>query len=1263
MDVYRWRADATKDETGHWIYLRDLGTGAVWSAAHQPVRAPASSYRVTFAPDQVVFDRVDGSMETRTEVVVVPRERAEIRRVTLCNRSRITREIEITSYGEVVLTDPGADRAHPAFQNLFVETEWLPELGAVLASRRPRSAVEKRPWCAQVFAAEEGLVGAVSCETDRARFVGRGRTPHAPAALDEGVELSCTAGAVLDPIASLRARMRLEPGRSTTIAFTTIVADSRDEVLQAVDRYRDIETAHRAQSLMGTQAQLELRNMDISPATAALYQDLAGTLIYPRESLRAPRSERLANRRGQSALWALGLSGDWPIVLGTINDVVGLPSVRQLLSAHQYWRSKGVRCDLVILNAKAPSYIQDLQDQITTMVVSSSEGGVIETPGGVFVRRADVLADDDVALLRAMAAIHIVCDGVGLGEIVGALDGQRGPSAGWGEPVPRAVRRAAPAADERAAQGNGYGALTDAHDYAIAVRGAHLPPAPWANVVANPNAGFCVTERGGGFTWVENSFFYRLTPWFNDPVSDPAGEVLYLQDARSGSAWTPTPAPHPAISDAAPAAYRVVHAPGRTTFHHEHGDITTELEMAVPLADPVKITHLRIANTGDSVRELVVTSFVEWVLGTDRITTRHHLHTSRDEATGALFAQNFFAEEFASRVAFSWISEPVTSATALRAAFIGRNGDLAFPAGLATADLDDVVVGAGDDPCAALRCAISIPPGETRELVVLLGAAASADEARAIIARNGAPARAADAARQAVAAWDARLSTIRVRTPNAAFDALVNRWTLYQALSCRMWARSALYQSSGAYGFRDQLQDGMAFVYTEPDVTRAHLIRSAGRQFLEGDVQHWWHEPSGRGVRTRFSDDLVWLPFTADHYVRVTGDTGVWDEQAPYLEMRLLEPHEHEIYEQPHRSDRRGSLYEHCVSALRKACTAGVHHLPLIGIGDWNDGMSRVGIEGRGESVWLAWFLVATLRRFAAHADARGDADTAAWCREGATRYAAAVERSAWDGAWYRRAYFDDGTPLGSATSDEAQIDAIAQSWSVLSGAGDPARARTAMQSLNERLVREDDRLILLLTPPFDTTPHDPGYIKGYLPGVRENGAQYTHAALWTVLATVGLRDGGRAFHLYDLLNPFTHARTTAEADTYKVEPYVVAADVYTAPGHVGRGGWTWYTGSASWSYRVALEGILGFEKRGDRLRLSPCIPSEWDEVSIDYRFGRTTYAINVTNPDGVTSGVREVEVDGAVVTGDEIALRDDGAEHVVRVTMGQANVAVASRN
>ncbi|MDB4908213.1 MAG: hypothetical protein JWO05_2997 [Gemmatimonadetes bacterium] len=1258
IDVLRWRADGTRDDTGQWIYIKDLTAGTVWSAGYQPVRAEGSSYQVTFATDRVVYSRRDGAVETRTEVVVIASEQAEVRRVTLVNRSSVAREIELTSYGEVVLTSPDADRAHQSFQKLFIETEWV-KGNTLLASRRPRASTEARAWCAHVVATGAERVGDVGCETDRARFIGRGRTSRAPHALDDGVELSGTVGAVLDPIVALRVKVRIEAGRSAIVAFTTAVAPTRAAAIELGDRYCDVASAERAMRIARTEAEVELRDLDVAAEDVALYQELAGALLFPHEALRAPEAERALVKRAQSDLWSQGISGDLPIVLATIRTPAGIPSIRQLLLAHRYWRTKGIRSDLVILNAKPHSYAQELHDQLVAMAMASSEGAALEQPGGVFIRRADVISPEDIAQLRAVARVHIICDGVGLGGIVAANiqdfeehtaqrpAAPRAPST----PALTSIARGTPAAES--VHANGYGSLTAKNDYSIAVAGGRVPPAPWANVIANPVAGFCVTERGGGFAWAENSYFFRLTPWFNDPVSDPAGEVLYLQDVATGSTWTPTPGPAAAVGDARDApGYDVTHAPGITTFAHERDGIATLLSMAVPPSDPVKITTLRITNTGTVERTLSLTSYVEWALGADREQTRHHLHTRHDDATGAILAQNFYGADFGGHVGFSWISEPVESFTARRDHFIGRNGDLIAPAALGPEPLSGEA-GAGFDPCAALRTSITLAPGEVREVVVLLGAAVGDDAVRRLIGLHGAPAQASASIASATNAWDARLSVITARTPDAEFDALFNRWSLYQALSCRMWGRSALYQSGGAYGFRDQLQDTMAFVHAEPSIAREHILRAASRQFREGDVQHWWHEPSGRGVRTRFSDDLAWLPYVAEHYVNISGDTAIWDEVVPFLEMRVLSPGEQETYDQPRVSEEKGTLYQHCVRALEHACTVGAHGLPLMGAGDWNDGMNRVGVDGKGESVWLAWFLCATLRRFAEHAEARRDVETATRCRERADAYVAAIEGTSWDGKWYRRAYFDDGAPLGSASSEECQIDALAQSWSVLSGAGDPARSRQAMASVNERLILDDARILMLLTPPFDKTTHDPGYIKGYLPGVRENGAQYTHAALWTALATIRLGDGDRAGELVSMLNPFSHSRTAEDVERYKVEPYVIAADVYAVAGQEGRGGWTWYTGSASWSYRVALEGVLGFDKRGDRLRLDPCIPRAWKEFSIDYRVGKSVYAIAVKNPAGVSRGVREVLVDGVAAADGSIALVDDGKRREVIVTLG----------
>jgi cyclic beta-1,2-glucan synthetase len=1305
LAVTRWRADGTRDDTGQFCYVRDVASGKVWSAAHQPVCAPADYYRVLFATDRVTTTRVDAGIETRTEIAVVTGDAAEVRRVTVTNQGDAARDIELTSYGEIVLGSPDADRAHPAFANLFVETEWHEWCSAVTATRRPRSSTEQPLWLVHVVDSGRERVGPVSCETDRAQFIGRGRSRRNPLALDRDGPLSGTTGAVLDPVFALRTRIHLEPGQCETVAFTTIVATSRERAFELADRYHHPHAAQRALDMAWTGAQIELRELNITPAETAVYQELAGHLLYADPAVRVPADEISRNQGSQPLLWAIGVSGDWPILLATVETSDGLPTVRQLLAAHHYWRRRGLRVDLVILNASPTSYLADLNDKITELVLGSSETGEMDRPGGIFVRRRELLDEATLLMLRGTARVNIECDGRAIGKILTALTAPVDEDdAGDDEYVvasrllpPRSAGRATPAAvrifrrirevitddglpeetdtpphadasagtpgemshsfaqssaelaialDARPplAADNGFGGLTESGAYEIRLRDGRLPPAAWANVIATPNVGFLVTERGGGCTWVENSQFFRLTPWQNDPVSDPPSEMIYLRDDESGEIWSATAAP---VAHNTP--YYVRHDAGITTCEHEHVGIATHLSLGVTEQETVKLSVLRITNGSTSRRRISVTSYLEWTLGVLREHTQHQVHTSFAPEQGAVLARNTFDPTFAEWVAFSSVSAPVTSYTADRREFLGRNGTLEDPAGMRAESLGGAT-GPSLDPCAALRCVLELAPGETREIVVSLGAARSDAAARELAARYRDVALGKSELTKSVAAWNRRLSVVRVKTPDPLFDTLVNRWSLYQALACRMWARTALYQSSGAYGFRDQLQDVMAFVYAEPGVAREHILRAASRQFVEGDVQHWWHEPSGRGVRTRFSDDLVWLPYVVHQYVAVTGDTGILDEQVPFLTMRVLAPHEEEVYDLPQVTEERATVYEHCLRALRKASTSGAHALPLMGTGDWNDGMNRVGVEGRGESVWLAWFLISTLRSFAEHVEARGEAAAASELRAHADGYSAAAEVNAWDGEWYRRAYFDDGTPLGSASSDECKIDSIAQSWSIISGAGHADRRVIAMASARKHLVDEDARLIRLLTPAFDKTPHDPGYIKGYLPGVRENGAQYTHAALWAVLATALEGDGDRAFALYQMINPFTHARTADEVETYKVEPYVVAADVYTAQGHLGRGGWTWYTGSASWMYRVGLEAILGFTKRGNSLTIKPRVPQAWPEISIEYRFGTSVYAITVADPHLVGVNGAVIQIDGKPAPGDAIALVDDGARREVTV-------------
>ncbi len=1261
-DVMRWRADGTTDATGQFCYVKDLTAGRAWSAGHQPTCAPADSYRALLATDRVTIHRADGRIETRTEIAVVPEDAAEVRRVTVTNNGPEPREVELTSYGEVVLAPHDADRAHPAFSSLFVQTEWHEWCTALTAVRRPRAAGETPLWCVHVVDDCKERRGPVSWETDRARFLGRGRTVRDPMALTRDGPLGGTTGAVLDPILAIRMRVRLAPGQSASVAFTTVVATTPERAFEMAGRYHESHAAQRALDLAWTTAQVELRELEITPADVTAYQHLAGHLVYAGPEHRAPAEELLQNRGAQDRLWGTGISGDWPILLATIEAEEGLPTLRQLLAAHNYWRRRGLAVDLVVLNQRPSSYLRELEEKILAAMATVGEVGGLERPGGIHVRRRDLLDPTDLLMLRASARVIIPCDGRGLGRILeareearreggetdGGSDGRTaGPSGGRTGGTPEG-RRAEP--PDRPTvwlpdYPNGHGRLLPDGRYEIGVAGDHLPPAPWVNVIANPQGGFVVSERGTGCTWAGNSYFFRLTPWHNDPVSDPPGDALWLRDDVTGERWGPTPAP---LRHEAP--YTVRHGPGRTTFEHAQHGIATELTLGIAPDAAVKLALLRVSNRSGRARRLTLTAYAEWTLGVHREQTALHLQTRFDAARRAMFARNHFDPAFGGWTAFHAVSEPVTGHTGDRKEFVGRNGWLGRPA----AGRLEGATGAGLDPCSALECRLALAAGESREVVVLLGAAEGEEAATALVDALLDPARARAAVESTVAAWDVRLSAVTVRTPEPTFDALLNHWALYQALTCRMWARTALYQSSGAYGFRDQLQDVTALLHAEPGLARAHLVRAAGRQFAEGDVQHWWHPQSGRGVRTRFSDDLAWLPYAVAHYVRTTGDASVLDETAPFLTMRALEPGEHEIYDLPGESADRATVYEHCLRALRRACTAGAHGLPLIGGGDWNDGMNRVGAEGRGESVWLAWFLIAVLRDFAECADLRGDAGTAAEFRARASEYAAAAEHHGWDGAWYRRAYYDDGTPLGTASADECRIDSVAQSWSVLSGAGDPTRRAQAMRAFEEHLVDGEARLLKLLAPPFDATPQDPGYIKGYLPGVRENGAQYTHAALWAVLATALEGRGERALELFQMINPLARTGTPEEVARYQVEPYAVPADVYSAPGQVGRGGWTWYTGSASWAHRVGLEGILGLVRRGSTLTVTPRVPADWREFSVDYRFGGSTYAITVRDPGRVDLEGAEVTVDGRRQEWPVIDLVDDGGRHEVVVVGGE---------
>ncbi len=1259
--ITRWREDLTRDDAGSYIFLRDIESSAVWSGGYQPSGVEPDGYAVNFTEDRAEFSRSDAAIATTLEVVVSPEDDAEVRRISIVNTGNRVRDLEVTSYSELMLAPPAADAAHPAFSKLFVQTEYVAKVGAILATRRRRSPADPEIWVAHHAVIEGEALGKPEFETDRARFLGRGRDILAPIAMMDGRRLSNTVGTVLDAVFALRYRVRIPAGATVRVAFWTSVAGSREGVLDLVDKHHEPNAFVRAATLAWTQAQIQLRHLGIDAAEASLFQRLAGYVLYADASMRPSSDAIRRGGGGPAALWANGISGDLPIVLLRIDDVEDIGIARQLLRAHEYWRMKQLPVDLVILNERTTSYLQDLQFALETQLRMSQSHppiGADNTRGSVFLLRTDLISEETRGRLSSVARVVLVGQ---RGNLSDQLDRLRAPAA-------HAARRPASSAHREAETTapapldleffNGLGGFAaDGREYVILLGPGQVTPAPWINVIANPGFGFQVAAEGGGFTWALNSRENQLSSWSNDPVTDRSGEALYLRDEESGELWGPTASP---IRDHG-AHYSARHGQGYSRFEHSSHGIDLELLVYVPMDDPVKISRLKIRNTSQRARKLSVTAYVEWVLGPLRAATAPFAVTTIDPGTGAMFAHNPWNTVFGSRVAFADLGGSQTGWTADRREFLGRHGTLDRPAALTGRAPLSRRVGAGLDPCCALQTFVEIAADETVAMVFFLGQAASATEAQSLLLRY----RSVDldaVLRTVVQYWDDVLDMVQVKTPDRSFDVILNRWMLYQTLACRMWARSALYQASGAYGFRDQLQDAMALALSRPDLTREHLLRAAGRQFIEGDVQHWWlpspeERSAGPGVRTRISDDRVWLAYATAHYIEATGDIALLDESVRFLEGQTLRADEQDAYFQPVISDDSAPLFEHCARALEQSLSVGAHGLPLIGTGDWNDGMNRVGEMGRGESVWLGWLLHATLVAFAPLARARGQpARETLWI----TRAAAlqnSLEQGAWDGEWYRRGYFDDGTPLGSATNTECRIDSIAQSWSVISGAADPTRASRAMSAVNSNLIRRDAGLALLFTPPFERSLPDPGYIKGYPPGIRENGGQYTHAATWSVIAYALLGQGNNAWELFSILNPITHTSTRADVHRYKVEPYVVAADVYSVAPHVGRGGWTWYTGSAGWMYRAGLEGILGFRVRGASLFLTPCIPEKWPRFEIVFKYRSSRYEILIDNPHGVSCGVTCAELDGEALPPSlqsRIPLVDDGNVHSIRLILGE---------
>jgi cyclic beta-1,2-glucan synthetase len=1214
LALTRWREDGVCDDWGSFVYLRERRTGKIWSAGHMPVATIPDSYGVSFSEDKAEFNRQDGNITTTLECVVSPEDNVEARRTTLINTGLLAREIEFTTYAELVLAPAAADTAHPAFSKLFVTTEYVEELETLVATRRKRSPGEPNIWVAQFMLVKGNAIGELEYETDRARFLGSGNNTRLPHAITSNERLSGTTGSVLDPVFVMRRKLRIPAGRQVSCTLWTAAADSRQAVLDLVDRHRQAAAYDRALMLAWTQAQIQLRHLSIGVDDAHLYQTLASHLIFANSALR-PSSKSLKQDIGaQSLLWQMGISGDRPIVVVRIDSIEDIEIVHQLLNAFVYLKTKRLVVDLVILNDRMSSYVQDLQLAIEALVrkinlVKTTDAA--DSLGQVYMLRADLVSVEALRVLPAVARVVLYARRGSLSFQLARLGDMRDTKSSQKAPLPRPFASPKTATlDAKSLEFfNSFGGFSaDGTEYVTYLANGHVPPAPWINVVANPYFGFQSAADGGGYTWVGNSRENKLTSWNNDPVSNPPSEVIYIQDEAGGTLLSPSFAP----IKSSEGTHRTRHGFGYTIFERDVSNLRMELLQIVPLSDSIKLSRLKITNTSAVLRTLIVTHYVEWVLGLTRAATAPYLTSEIDAATDALFMRNPWSLSNSDQVAFSDMGGLQHSWTGDRREFLGAYGNLSAPEGLMDGQALSQRTGAGLNPCSALQTKITIKPGETAELLILLGAGANVQDATSLITRYreiGADAVLNDVKKF----WTETLGQVQVKTPDRSFDIMMNGWLLYQTIACRMWARAGFYQASGAFGFRDQLQDSMALLTTRPELARAHILKAAARQFVHGDFQHWWLPATGAGVRTRITDDTVWLANCVQRYVKVTDDFKCLDELVHFIEGQVLVSGEHDAFFLPTVTDETATLYEHCARALDLSLASGVHGLPLMGTGDWNDGMNRVGEAGQGESVWLGWFLFATLQSFIPVAEARGDqARVTAW-RKRMQAVQVALEDHGWDGRWYRRGFYDDGTPLGSSLSAECKIDSIAQSWAVISGGANAKRAASALEESYNQLVKQTDGLMQLFAPPFDKTEQEPGYIKAYPPGIRENGGQYSHGAIWSIFAHAQLKQPERAMELFSMFNPINHARDEASARSYRVEPYVIAADVYSMPPHVGRGGWTWYTGSAAWMQRAGLEAILGVSREGTKLRIKPCVPAAWNEFEVSTQFGATRYEIKLS--------------------------------------------------
>ncbi len=1240
----RWRRDFLSNSYGQFIYIKDVKNNKLWSTTYAPTFVNPDDYNVSFSTDKASFNRKDGDIESTMEVFLLPEELGEVRKIVLKNHGTEEALLETISYFEVTGTTYHSDLAHMAFNNLFVKTEILEKEGGLLAHRRKREKKSGASFIFHVIRAFGQEDNIINYETNKSNFIGRGNSLKMPQAIEKGNTNST--GIVLDPIMSISKKISIPPKEKVEVYYITGLAHSRDEVSDILNKYSTIENINMAMDLISTKSQTEVGYLNLDHSNIGFYEELLPYLFY----LKHNKKEKYKNiisaaNKGKEGLWAHGISGDNPIVLINIKSMEGLDNLVKTIHAHEYWSYKGVIVDLVILYEEEDIYYSPLKRKIIE-IIHEIRGNIINIHGGIYVKNTNTLEKDEEGLFYKWA--NLIINGE---EEFNFNESNRYKEIKIKKSKGISIEDNISNQDLELEFFNGYGGFSnDGKEYIIKLQKNLNTPMPWINVVANKDFGFIVTEGGTGFTWSINSRENKLTPWYNDPINDIPSEIIYLKDNDTGEIFTITPKPIRGEEE-----YLITYGKGYAVFNHNSHGIEQSLTMFVPIDDKIKISLINLKNTTKKTRNLTLVYYIRPVLGVTDEETQSLIKTSM-ESEDIFKIKNSSNTEFKNSTIFIASSEKIKSYTGDRLEFLGNIPDYENPRGVNLDNLSNSV-GIGYNPCGAIEIEIVIPPGEEKELVFLLGEERDLEKGYKTINKYKDLKESKMALENIKEFWNRTIDTIQVFTKDESLNYMMNSWLIYQTICSRIWARAGFYQVGGAYGGRDQIQDVSNILYHRPEEARRQIIENCAHQYIEGDIQHWWHplydNEVNKGIRSKCSDDLLWLPYCVGEYISITGDYSILDEEVYYIESEPLGETEYERYEVPIKSKEKGTVYGHCIRAIERGINLSEKNLPLMGTGDWNDGMNKVGHKGKGESIWLGWFLATVLQKFIPICERQRDILYVEKYKDQILNLKEAIENNGWDGEWYIRAFFDDGSPIGSKSSKECSIDSISQSWSVISKLGDKERAKSGLKAVEKYLVNEEEGIIALLTPPFENIELDPGYIKSYVSGVRENGGQYTHAATWVIKAFAMLGEGDKAYNLFKLINPINHTRTQIECAKYKVEPYVVTADIYTNPEHLGRGGWSWYTGSSGWMYKVVLEDILGFRKEGDKLFINPSIPKDWDEYRIRYSYGDSIYNIEIKNPKGVNTGVSRISVDGSIIKDDHIKLIDDGSIHKVLVKMG----------